>query len=142
MKHDVPDYRPGKPLPDYRQPSDVILHALPALTPPTRVLVAEIAKRRKIKVGLNRWQFWDNDVAPYMVAPMNMITSRSYDSLVFVGPARSSKSEALIYNPLVHSILASPRMTAIFHMTQGAVKELSVQELGPMLRNSPELASG
>jgi phage terminase large subunit GpA-like protein len=87
------------------------------------------------------WVPWRNDVAPYMVEPMDMAGSRRFEALAFVGPARSSKTEALVLNPLVHAILAAPRLVHIVHMTQAAAREFSIETIGKLIRHSPELAA-
>ena len=138
LNNDAPEYRLGAVLPGFRPASDAILAALPALAPPERVSVSEVATRRKINAG-GHWMFWDNSIAPYMVEPMNATLSRRFESVVFAGPARCSKTEGMIINPWVHSVLASPKMTSIFYMSQAAAKEFSIQDLGPVIRNTPEL---
>lgn len=138
LQNDAPEYRGGAPLPGFRPVSDAILAALPALAPPERITVSQAATRRKVNAG-GHWQTWDNDVAPYMVEPMDATLSRRFEGVVFVGPARSSKTEGLILNPWVHSVLAAPRLASIFYMSQAAAREWSVQELGPVIKNSPEL---
>jgi phage terminase large subunit GpA-like protein len=139
LENDAPEYKDGAPLPGFRPVSDAILAALPALAPPARITVSEAATRRKINAG-GHWTAWDNSVAPYMVEPMDATQSRRFESVVFVGPARSSKTEGLIINPWVHSVLAAPKMVSIFYMGQGPAREFSVQDIGPIIRNSPELA--
>ncbi|SES76437.1 terminase gpA endonuclease subunit [Oceanicella actignis] len=134
------EYRPGRPLPAYRPLSDAIRAALPALAPPARISVSEAATRRMVEAG-GHWAPWRNDVAPYMVEPMDMVTSRRFEAVIFAGPARSSKTEALILNPLAHAILAAPRLVHVVHMTQSAAREFSVETIDKLLRNSPELAA-
>lgn len=138
LKNDAPEYRRGMRIPDFRPASDAVAAALPALMPPARVTVSQAATRRRINVG-GAWRPWDNAVAPYMVEPMDMVGSRRYDSIAFAGPARSSKTEALVINPWVHSVLCQPRLVAIFAMVQGAARELSLQDIDPIIANSPEL---
>lgn len=133
-------FKIGAPLPGFCPVEAAISEALPALQPHKRVTVDEIATMRRIESG-GRWIDWRNDVAPYMVEPMRMVTSRRFDSVCFVGPARSSKSEALVINPLAHAVIAQPRTVAIFNMTQGAAREFSVEKLAAIIRNSPELSS-
>lgn len=131
-------FKVGAPLPAFCAVEDAIAEALPFLTPHKRALVSEIAEMRMIEAG-GHWVQFKNDVAPYMVEPQNMVTSRKFDSICFVGPARSSKSEGLVINPLVHAIIAQPRTVAIFNMTQGAAREFSVEKLSQTIRESPEL---
>lgn len=132
-------YKPGQPLPPFRPVDDAIRQALPALAPPKRITVSEAATQRRIDAG-GRWAMWSNDVAPAMVEPMDLITSRQYEAVVFVGPARSSKTEALILNPLAHTIIAAPRLAHVVHMSQTSAREFSIEALAKMIRHSPELA--
>ncbi len=127
-----------EPLPPFARAEDAIREALPALQPLARVRVSEVAPRRAIKSG-GQWVPWRADVAPYMSEPMDVVTSRRFDSIAFVGPARSSKSEGLVINPLVHAILAQPRVVAVFSPTKGAAQEWSEGALDPLIQNSPEL---
>jgi phage terminase large subunit GpA-like protein len=127
-----------EPLPPFASIESAIREALPTLRPRARVRVSEAAPRRMIESG-GHWVKWRPDVAPYMAEPMDLVTSRRFDSIAFVGPARSSKSEALVINPLVHAILAQPRVVAVFSPTKGAAQEWSEGALDPLILNSPEL---
>jgi len=127
-----------KPLPPFAALAEAIREALPVLAPRARVKVSETAPRRMIESG-GYWVPWRPEVAPYMSEPMDLVTSRRFDSIAFVGPARSSKSEGLVINPLVHAILAQPRVVAVFSPTKGAAQEWSEGALDPLILNSPEL---
>lgn len=127
-----------KPLPPFAAVAEAIREALPVLAPRARVKVSETAPRRMIESG-GYWVPWRPEVAPYMTEPMDLVTSRRFDSIAFVGPARSSKSEGLVINPLVHAILAQPRVVAVFSPTKGAAQEWSEGALDPLILNSPEL---
>ena len=138
ISNDAPIFRNGAPLPGFRPASKAVLSALPALDPHARISVSTAASRRMINAG-GHWTAFDNDVAPYMVEPQDSAMSRSHDSVVFAGPARCSKTESLVLNVWTHSVLAAPRLAAIFSATQGSAREFVVQDLEPMIRNSPEL---
>ncbi|MEP1612673.1 MAG: terminase gpA endonuclease subunit [Roseobacter sp.] len=127
-----------EPLPPFASVEIAIIDALPALKPAARLLVSETAPRRMVKDG-NQWVPWRPDVAPYMNEPGDVTTSRRFDSVAFVGPARSSKSEGLVINPLTHAVLANPRVVAVFSPTKGAAQEWSEGMLEPLIYNSPEL---
>ncbi|WP_282129680.1 terminase gpA endonuclease subunit [Roseobacter litoralis] len=127
-----------EPLPPFASADEIIREALPSLKPLARVNVSETATRRMIKSG-GHWVRWRDDVAPYMNEPMDVTTSRRFDSIAFVGPARSSKSEGLVINPIVHAILAQPRFVAMFSPTKGAAQEWSEGVLDPLISHSPEL---
>lgn len=129
-----------EPLPPFCRPEEVIREALPVLRPVSRIAVSETAHRRNIKVG-GRWVPWRPDVAPYMAEPMDATGSRRFDSVAFIGPARSSKSEGLVIAPLVHAVLAQPRVVAVFSPSKDAAKEWSEGALDPLVLNSPDLAA-
>lgn len=129
-----------EPLPPYATAADALAEAVAALRPVARVKVSETAPRRMVEVG-GQWVPYRWDVAPYMREPGDVVTSRRFDSVVFVGPARSSKSEGLVINPLTHAILAQPRKVAVFSPTEGAAKEWSAGALDPLIAASPELSA-
>lgn len=60
--------------------------------PPKRISVAEGAKEYVKVPTTSGWTSFSPDVTPYMVEPMNLVTSRDYQSIIFVGPARSGKA--------------------------------------------------
>lgn len=128
----------AEPLPPYAPIEEAIREALPNLQPLARVRVSETAVRRAIEAG-GQWVTYRWDVAPYMREPGDLVTSRRFDSIAFVGPARSSKSEGLVINPLVHGILAQPRVVSVFSPTKDAAQEWSVGALDALIQNSPEL---
>ncbi|MQQ09100.1 hypothetical protein GFB49_11595 [Epibacterium sp. SM1979] len=127
-----------EPLPPFSRATKAIRSALPSIRPRARVSVLDTAPRRLIKSG-GQWVKWRPDVAPYMNEPMEVVTSRRFDSIAFVGPARSSKSEGLVMNPLAHAILAQPRVVAVFSPTKGAAQEWSEGALDELIKNSPDL---
>ena len=54
---------------------------------PERVLVSEAAaKYRRINNKGSYVGKFDNTITPYLVEPMNLLTSKEFDGMVFVGP--------------------------------------------------------
>lgn len=126
-------------LPRHPSAADLIGETLGALAPPTRLSVDEAARRyRRTRVGM-AWQDWSSDAAPYLVEPQKMITSRRYAVVCFVGPAQSLKTTALIENPIAHAIMCQPRPVHVVQMSRDAAREFSIEKIGPMVRNSPDL---
>lgn len=129
-----------EPLPPFASPYAALRMALGAFNPPSRETVLEIAPRRKIEAG-GSWVDWRPDVAPYMNEPMEQVTSRRFDSIAFVGPARCSKSEALVMNPIAHAILSDPRKVAVFSASRDTAREWSDGALSDFIDYSPELSA-
>ncbi|MFN3614679.1 MAG: terminase gpA endonuclease subunit [Rubrimonas sp.] len=136
-----PDYADaGGVLPPFNDAWQCLRAALDAIAPPVRVPVSSTATRRAVNVGAY-WKQWDNDAAPYMREPADATASRRFKMAVFVGPARSLKTQGLVINPIVHAILAAPRLVHVVHVTQTTAQRFSEEDLGPTIANSPELAA-
>src|SRR4051812_16368880 len=60
------------------------------------------------------------DFAPYMQEPADTLTSRDHNGVIFVGPAQSGKTEALILGWLAYSVRVDPADMLIFSPTQSA----------------------
>lgn len=82
---------------------------------------------------------WDPDVAPYMVEVLDQLASRQYQGVIFVGPARASKSFSLIHGGLNWIATCAPGDTAVFSSAQDKARELSLTEFDPIVQNSPGL---
>lgn len=131
-------FLPELPPPPFAGQEAVLLDALPALTPQRRVDVPTWALERHLSMPTYQGP-WSNDVAPYLVEPARMITSRRYGAVVFIGPARTIKSESLILNTIGHAIECKPRDTLVVCQTQDSAKQFSERKLDPMLRANPKL---
>jgi len=132
-------FLPSLPTPPFASVEEVLRDTLPALKPQRRIDVAEWAESSR-RISLPNFQGkWSNDFAPYMTEPSRMITSRRYGALVFVGPARTAKSESLILNAVGHAIECKPRDTMVVCQTQDSAKQFSERKLAPMLRANPQL---
>jgi len=129
-----------EPLPPYTDPRSALKIALPALRPAEAMTVTESAEKyMRVNVG-GQWQEFRRDVTPYMVEPTDMIASRSYRGLVFIGPSQSGKT-MMLQSATVHAITCDPSRIALFQMTKDAASEFEKNKLAPMIRNSPEIAS-
>lgn len=84
---------------------------------------------------------WSAELAPEMIEPLDMIGGREYQGIVFVGPARSSKTMSLILGGITYVVTCAPGDMLVSHMTQDAARDFSRTDLDRALRHSPELAS-
>lgn len=134
------DYRSsGGRLPEFSRPEIALRRSLAALRPPARVTVAQAAQKyRRLDTAAYRGP-WSNEVAPYMIEPMEMVTSRRFTAAVFVGPARSSKTDSLIINPVLHAGICNPRNMLIVHINKDSARDFSLEKITPMIAACPEL---
>lgn len=104
-----------------------------AFLPPERLNVPQSAEKF-VKVN---GEEWDNDVAPYMVQPAEMLTSRQHDGLIFVGPARSAKTQALIDNAITYGVLVDPSSFMVFGPTEGFMSDWAKDRLHKINYDNP-----
>lgn len=83
---------------------------------------------------------WDPAVTPYMVEPMRCLTSRQYEAVVFIGPAQSGKTQALVDCWVGWQILYDPSDMLILQTSQETARDFSRRRIDRLHRNSPALA--
>jgi len=67
------------------------------LRPEERLTVAQAAEKYVvIRLPGAHSGPWSAEKTPYMVEPMETLTSLDHDGMIFVGPARTGKSQALL----------------------------------------------
>lgn len=110
------------------------------IRPPERVTVTEAAMRyvnvRTANGGIDKW---DPKLTPYMIEPMDCLTSRQYSSVVFVGPAQSGKTQGLITNFMAYVIKCDPADFMIMQTTKGTARDFDTQVIKRAFRDSAEL---
>ncbi|MBB4277036.1 terminase gpA endonuclease subunit [Rhizobium mongolense] len=141
--HSAPSWHrflPPAPAPRFADAGDIVVERLSTLRPARRIDIPTWAESRHLST-ISYQGLWSNSFAPYMIEPSRMATSRKYRAVVFIGPARSSKSESLVLNSIGHRIECAPADTMIVCQTQGSAKEFSEKKLGQMLRANPKLVA-
>ncbi|EBR8049986.1 phage terminase large subunit family protein [Salmonella enterica subsp. enterica] len=109
---------------------------------PRRMPVSEaVAKYMRVPMGAGNSVPWDPLVAPYVIEPMDCLTSREYDAVVFVGPARTGKTIGLIDGWIVYNVVCDPSDMLIIQMTEEKAREHSKKRLARTFRASPEVAA-
>lgn len=110
------------------------------IRPPERITVTEAANRyvnvRTASGGVDKW---DQTLTPYMIEPMNCLTSRNYSAVIFVGPAQSGKTQGLITNFMAYVIKCDPADFMIMQTTKGTARDFDTQVVKRAFRDSPEL---
>ncbi|WP_017017886.1 terminase gpA endonuclease subunit, partial [Enterovibrio norvegicus] len=83
---------------------------------------------------------WEPTLTPYIIEPMNCLTSREYDAVIFVGPARTGKTVGLVDGWAVYTITCDPSDMLIVQLTEEKAREFSRKRLDRTFRVSPEVA--
>jgi phage terminase large subunit GpA-like protein len=109
--------------------------------PPRRMQVAEAVKDyMRVPMGAGNAMPWEPGLTPYMIEAMNLLSSREFDAVIFVCPARAGKTLGLIDGWIVYSVTCDPGDMLVVQMTQDKAQEHSKKRLARMFRASPEMA--
>jgi phage terminase large subunit GpA-like protein len=111
-----------------------------SLMPPNRVRVSEGAADI-LKIGRpgSAPMNWSPTETPYMVEPIDVLSSRILMATCFVGPSQSGKTVGLGEGWLAHNVVNDPGDMAIFQMTQDKAREYSGQRVDRAILNSDKL---
>ena len=82
---------------------------------------------------------WSAEETPYMVEPMDMLASRLHEAEVFVGPARTGKTVALLVGWMVHTVINDPGDMLFIQMTQDKAREFSKTDISRAIDGSPDM---
>lgn len=111
-----------------------------AIRPRVRMSVSQAAQKYvRVRTPSGGNAPWDPSLTPYMVEPMDMLSSRYHDTVVYVGPARTGKTQALIDGWAAYMIKCEPCTMQVVHMTQETARKYSRRRIDKMHRDSPEL---
>ena len=104
--------------------------------PPRRVRPSEATRVLRTEKGA-----WDPELVPMLVEPLDMIASREYQGIAFVGPARSGKTMAMMLGGLAYAVTCAPGDMLITQMSQDTARDFSLTDVDRAIRHSPELAA-
>lgn len=118
---------------------DLIAATAAGVRPPERLTVAEAAEKYRYLNNPGSYVgYWDNTIAPYLVEPMETLTSTDYIGMIFTGPARTGKSD-MFFNWLLHTAKCDPADMMHVLMTMNVARDWSQKDLRRAFRHSPEL---
>lgn len=126
--------------PEYCSSRGILADVAVLAQPPRRILVSAAAAE-VVKVASPAGSAdWDPKVAPYMIEPMDALRSRRIEAVVFVGPARTGKTQALVDCWAAYAAVCDPGDMLIYFPTETNALDYSKRRLRRMHENSPALA--
>lgn len=118
----------------------LVIQCAEMLRPPERTSVAAAAAKYRIVNSPGAYVGpWYNGTTPYMIEPMNEFASTYYTGLIFVGPAQSAKTDALVVNCAAYTIKVDPMDMMIVCPTNTAARDFSMRRIDRLNRYSPEI---
>lgn len=116
--------------------------ALAALEPTERRTVAEFAEMRRVLAneGGGYVGKWRNDQVPYVVEPMECLTSLDHLTVAVIGPGQSAKT-TIAENWLLHAVASDPANLLWYMQTDQAVEAYVKSRINPMIEAHEDMAS-
>lgn len=121
---------------------DMVAATFAAVSPPEQLSVTEAAKKYVyIRQPGSYVGYWNERDAPYIVEPQETLDSLDHTGLVFLGPARSLKSQMGL-NWIAKVAKTDPSDMMVVHMTQSSGRDWSRRELDKVFRDSKVSVEG
>lgn len=122
--------------------ADICRDVAKLMRPPIRMAVSDAANEFvKVRTASGGVGPYDPSVTPYMIDPMNCLSSRDYEAVIFVGPAQSGKTQSLVDAAVGYIIKCDPSDAMILQTSGDTARDFSMRRMARMLRNSPELGA-
>ena len=124
----------------FADPRTIIANAIKAFLPPEQIDVAAYAAEHRYldNRGGGYVGRWNHDEAPYLVAPMESLTSRKHLTTAVVGPGRSGKT-AIGQNWMLQSVEVDPADMLVYGATDAMIEEYVKAEIDPMIDSHKEI---
>ena len=119
--------------------SDIFLDLFATFSPPDRLSVSQAAEKYRYINNPGQYQGpWFNNKTPYMVEPMDCLSSRRFRAVVMCAAAQSAKTDALIVNFVLYNAVVDPMDMIVYCPTHSAAGDFSMRRIDRMHRHSPE----
>lgn len=126
----------------YNNLAQIFTDLASSLQPPERLTVAESAAKYRRLRNLGAYTGpWRNELVPPMVEPMECLTERELRELIFVGPAQTAKTDALILNFIHHTYILDPMDMIIYSPTNQMARDFSMRRIDRLHDQNPHLRS-
>lgn len=115
---------------------DMVAETFDAVSPLEQLSVTEAAEKYVyIRQPGSYVGYWDKTPAPYIIEPQDTLDSMEHTGVVFVGPARSLKSQMAL-NWTAKIAKTDPSDMMCVHMAQHTARDWSKRELSKVFRDS------
>ena len=120
---------------------EMIVATAAAVRPPERLTVAEAAaKYRFVNNPGSYVGQWSNDIAPYLIEPMELMTSTAFTGGIFVGPAQCGKTDMFL-NYLAYTVICDPADMMLIQTSQTTARDFSMRRVDRLHRHSKEVGA-
>ena len=122
----------------YGSAEQIRMEVAELIKPPRRVRVSDAVADTMIVVdGGGKAAPWDATLTPYITEAMDCLSSRLYDAVIFIGPARTGKTIGLIDGWISYVISCDPGDMLVVQISEEKAREYSKKRVDRMIRHSP-----
>lgn len=117
----------------------MMVSAAESVRPPERINVAQASE--KYRYINNKGSYvgpWKNSTTPYLVEPMEILTSLDFIGMIFVGPSQSGKTD-LYVNWHGYTVRVDPADITLIQTSQSTASDFSKRKIDRLHRDSPEV---
>jgi phage terminase large subunit GpA-like protein len=118
---------------------EITRSVLSLLRPPGRMTVSKSATAYMRVGSTGNERNWDAAMTPYMTGPMDRLSDRTVESVIFCGPAQSGKSDSMVLGWMTHSAVTDPCDMMIVQMTQHEARDFVKRRIDRTIQSSPAL---
>ena len=116
---------------------DMLLSAAEGVRPPERLSVSEAAEKyRKLENQGSYVGPWKNSMTPYLTEPMDVLNSREFTGMIFVGPAQCGKTDMFL-NWQLFSVICDPADIMLIQTAQDTARDFSIRRVDRLHRHTP-----
>ena len=124
---------------EYASLEEMVVATAEAVRPPERLTVAEATEKyRYINNPGSYVGPYKNSMTPYLVEPMEMLTSLDYTGMIFVGPAQCGKSDMSL-NWTTYSAVCDPADMMHIDKAQASARDWYQRRVEKLFRDSEEV---
>lgn len=125
---------------EYPDLGTILLECANIFNPPERLSVSEAAVQyRKLHNPPAYIGPWKNETTPYMCEPMDLTASRDHTAVVFAGSAQSAKTDGLVLNTLMYTVICDPVDFILYDTTQTTARDFSKRRVDRLHRHSKKV---
>lgn len=116
---------------------NILLSTVSMVRPAEKLTLSEWAQQYRYidEPGAHRG-YWSAEKTPYLIEPMDVLSSLDYTGMVFVGPARTGKS-AMWWNWVGHSAHLDPADMIFYGMTDSRAREIGKGDWHKFITHKP-----
>lgn len=114
----------------------MVVSAAEGVRPAERLTVSEAAaKYRKVNNPGSYVGDWLNETTPYLIEPMDVLTSVSHTAMIFAGPAQCGKTDMFL-NWQTYTVVCDPADMMLIEKAQATARDFSIRRIDRLHRHT------